>query len=77
MKGCFMLRGRHFEVMRQLFLCLAARESQMKINATSVTGDTSKLLFSSHIARVGGFISTKTDARVLEVSPFSQPNSDK
>ena len=69
-----MLRGCHFEV---VFVCLAARGSQMKINATSVTGDTSKLSFSSHIARVGGFTSTKTDAHVLEVSPFSQLNSDK
>ena len=77
MKGRFMLRNAIWKSCGSCFVSLAARESQMKINATSVTGDTSKLLFSSHIARVGGFISTKTDARVLEVSPFSQPNSDK
>ena len=56
---------------------LALRESQTKKNASSVTGDTSKLSFSSYIARVGGLTSTNADARVSEVSPFSQSSSGR
>ena len=63
--------------MAAVFVYLALREIQTKKNASSVTGDTSKLSFSSYIVRVGGLTSTNTDACVLEVSPFSPSNSGK
>ena len=63
--------------MAAVFVYLAVHENQAKKNAPSVTGDTSKLSFSSYIVRVGGLTSTNTDARVLEVSLFSPSNSGK
>ena len=61
-KDFSVLPGRHFEVMlAAVSVYLALRESQTRKNATSVTGDTSKLSSSSYIVRVGGLTLTNTE----------------
>lgn len=54
----------HFEATLQPFLCLSLHEIQMKENAISVTGDTSKLKFSSHITLAASPCQTLSDACV-------------